>query len=172
VQATHLLSPEKQLQTLWREVARLRAKSESEQHLAVASPTSFIFNWHADGWGDGHFQSETCDLGDGVTVNCVFQSRSSDPEHSHFIGYGIKGRAKCKVHVTLSILDKHDKVLRSLPDIGTAAAPSEQVEPDFKVLSGWGREFTPTAEEKVQSERADGSIRLRAVVRLFLDAAP
>jgi len=166
VKATHLLSPEQQLQRLWRENARLQTKAESEQRLAAASPTSFIFNWRADGWGDGYFLSETCDLGDGVTGNCVFHSCSSGPERSYFIGYGIKGRAKCKVHVILSILDKHDKVLLSLPEIGTAAEPTEH---KFTAVPHWGRNFRPTAEEKAQSERADGSIRLRAVVRLFLE---
>ena len=65
--------------------------------------------------------------------------------------------AKCRVHITLSILDKYDKILREVNELGTAAAPS------------CAFSFTPTAEEKARSVRADGSIRLRADVRLFLD---
>jgi len=68
------------------------------------------------------------------------------------------------VHATFSILDTNDKTLREI-HWGTASEPEPH---DFTADSG--DYFTPTAEEKAQSVRADGSIRLRAVVRLFLDA--
>jgi len=80
----------------------------------------------------------------------------------------IHGRPKVWVHITFSILDKNDKILRTVQKLGTAAKP---VAHDFKNSVYWGSNFTPTAEEKAQSVRADGSIRLRAVVRLFLDHA-
>jgi hypothetical protein len=141
------------------------AASESEQRHAAASPTSWAFNWRADGWGGGEFASETHDYGGSVKGWCVFQS-SSKLDSSHFIGYGIKGRDKCRVHATLSILDKDDKILRTVYEAGTAEKPDED---DLTVSSTWGYSFTPTAAEKAQSERADGSIRLRAEVRLFLE---
>jgi len=139
------------------------AASESEQRLAAASTTSWVFNWRADGWGGGEFVSETHDFGDGVTGRCIFGG-SSHPEFSHYIGFTIDGRDKCRAHMTLSIPDKHDKTLRQVLETGTAAVP---VERDFTAYEG--EHFTPTAAEKAQSVRVDGSIRLRAEVRLFLD---
>ena len=91
---------------------------------------------------------------------------SSSPAHSHFIGYRIGGRDKCRLHVTLSILDKHDNTLCQLYQTGTAAAP---VEKDFTTSPYFGRNFTPPAAGNAQSVRADSSSRLRAEVRLVLD---
>ena len=166
VDARHLGSAGKQLQLLWGENARLAAAAESEQRLAGASPMSWAFNWRADGWGPGEFKSETRDIGERVSVQCLLQWSACDPLHSHFIGYEMKGIDQCKVHVTCSILDKHDKILRTVHEQGTATAPFAQV---FTSSIVWGQAFTPTAEEKAQSVRADGSIRLRAEVRLFLE---
>ena len=108
--------------------------------------------------------TETHEFVDGFTGKCVLRD-SSDPKHSHCIGFKIEGRDKCRLHATFSILDKHDKILRQAFEAGTAAAPRER---DFTDGFG-GKYFTPTAAEKAQSVRADGSIRLRAEVRLFLD---
>jgi len=168
VEATHLQSAARQLQSLWGEVARLKAASESEQRRAAASPTSCVFNWRADGWGPGEFSSETRDFGGGrgVTGKCVLVTGSGDSEHSHFIGFQIApGLDKCRVHITLSVLDAHDKTLRQIFEDGRATAPWSRVLSDG---FSWGSKFTPTAEEVARSVRADGSIRLCAVVCLFL----
>jgi len=74
---------------------------------------------------------------------------------------------KCPVHATFCILDKNDKTLGEVHEVGTATAP---VEFDFSIADV-NKCVIPTAEEKAQSVRADGSIRVRAVVRLFLDGA-
>ena len=66
---------------------------------------------------------------------------------------------------TFTILDKHDKTLRHVYEVGTATAPTHR----YRLTA---KNFTPTAEEKEQSVRTDVSIRLRAEVRLFLDGAP
>jgi hypothetical protein len=168
VTAMHLGLAVRIMQSAWHQNAVLQSKvaaSESEQRLAAASATSWVFNWRAEGWGGGNFETETHDFGDGVAGKCILQC-SSNPEHSHYIGYSIEGRDKCRLHATLSILDKHDKILRQVDKTGTAEAPNEK---DFLASRYWGRSFTPTAAEKAQSVRADGSIRLRAEVRLFLD---
>ena len=141
------------------------AELESEQRLAAASTTSSVFNWRAEGWGGSRFESETHEFADGIAGQCVL-AFSSKPQHSHFIGFNVQGRDKCRVHATLSLLDKHDKILRQVHETGTAEAPEEF---DFTASTYKGRYFTPTAAEKAQSVRADGSIRLRAEVRLFLD---
>ena len=166
VEATHLEQAGEQLQSLWAETAEMReliAASESEQRHAAASPTSWVFNWRAAGWGPGLFFSETRDFGEGVGGHCTLQN-SDDPDHSHMIGVLIEGIATLRIHATFSILDKHDKTLRQVHEIGTTNSPRE--------VAGWiGGRFRVTAADKAQSVRADGSIRLRAVVRLFLDAA-
>jgi hypothetical protein len=156
------------LVSAWSQIAVLEGKdaaSESEQRLAAASTTSWVFNWRAEGWGNGAFTSETHDFGDGVTGSCSLRA-SAYPACSHFIGYTIEGRDKCRVHATFFILDNHDKILRQVHEMGTAAAPDEF---DFTAPTYWGQTFTPTAADKARSVRADGSIRLRAEVRLFLD---
>ena len=66
-----------------------------------------------------------------------------------------------RVHAIFSILDPHDNAIRKL-EMGTATYPTEITEKCF-----WGCAFTPTAEEKAQSLYADGTIRLRAEVRVF-----
>jgi hypothetical protein len=165
VRDCHLEGVEVYLQHLWRQAAEQKAVSESEQRLAAVAPTSWVFNWRADGWGPACCRSETHDFCEGFAGSCLLKA-SSDLEHSHFIGFRIEVGVRCKMHATFSILDKHDKTLRTVKEMGTAAAP---VEIDFTLHPSWGVNFTPTVEEKAQSVRADGSIRLRAVVRLFLD---
>jgi hypothetical protein len=172
VEATHLQMAAKELQRLWQEDSKRKAALESEQRHAAAAPT-WVFNWVADGWDAGVFRSETHDFGDGVTGRCVFQP-ASNPELSHCIGYGIEGRDKFKAHVTLSILDKHDKTLREVYRDGTATAPSQvvflpQCDSRFR-----GRNFTPTAEEKAQSVRPLSlslSLSLSLCVHPFLSLA-
>jgi len=99
-----------------------------------------------------------------VTGRCVLQP-SGRPAHSRYMGSIIEGLGKCRVHVTLSILDKHDQIIRQVREYGSTAAPYEH---DFTNALPWGTFFTPTMEEEALSVRADGSVRLRAVVRLFL----
>ncbi|KAJ1494540.1 hypothetical protein T484DRAFT_1927026 [Baffinella frigidus] len=163
VRSRHLQKAEEQLQRLWLENARLKAASESELRHTAASPTSWVFNWRADGWGGGWFESEPHDFRGGVAGKCVLKL-SSNPERSHFIGFMVEGGGQCRVHLTFSLLDTHDKTLRQVHQIGTARAPVDKL---FKAFRYWGRTFTPTAEEKAQSVRSDGSVRLRAEVRLF-----
>ena len=146
-------------------VAALHATSESEQRHAAAAASSWVFNWRADGWGGGDFFSEVHAFGEGVTVNCAIKS-SFKIQCSHFIGFVIKGRAECRVHATFSIVDKHDTILLKISEVGTAAAPRAV---DFTRGRFRGLDFDPTADQKEQSVRADGSIRMRAEVRLFLD---
>ena len=65
VRVQHTQKPEEQLQRLWRENAELRALSTSELRRAAAEPTSWVFNWRADGWEIGQSESESHDFGGG-----------------------------------------------------------------------------------------------------------
>jgi len=64
VEATHLGSAVKLLQSGWSRIAALEAELASEKRHSAASPTSRVFNWRA-GWGGGTYKSETCDFGEG-----------------------------------------------------------------------------------------------------------
>ena len=163
------------LKDAYRRIAVVEAAAESEQRHAAASPTSWVFNWRADqpwpspGFGpQGLVKSESHDFGGGVAGACII--------FNMFGGYHISIRlsgvtmGKCRVHATFSILDKHDKTLCQVGEFGTANRPQEAATCSlgkYKVFAG--KFFKVTAVEKAQSLRADGSIRLRAVVRLFLD---
>ena len=164
---------------LCRRVAVVEAAAESEQrHAATCAvafidrllvqctpTTSWVFNWRADGWPSprcGQVKSESHDFGRGVAGACSMMELAG----SYYMSVDFSGVAmgKYRVHATFSILDKHDKTLRQVCRIGTAISPHE-------VTGRAGGIFRVTAEERAQSVRADGSIRLRAEVRLFLDAA-
>ena len=173
VEATHLAV--QQLRAAWGEAERWKSIAvrlhetddtlQSELRHAAPSPTSWVFNWRADGWESAVIESDFHEFGDGgVSGNCMFEVSITDG-HSHFIGFGFTGRATCRVQTTFFVLDRNDKTLR---EWGGGTAPREQ---HGREGSYAGIGFTPTAEEKGQSVRADGSIRLRAVVRLFMDDA-
>ena len=146
-------------------IRALKQELESEKRLSTADEKTWVFNWRAGGWDNAStFRSEKHAFADGVQGYCSLQ-KSSDPSHSHFIGFALEGRAKHKHHATFSILDKHDKVLRQVHETGTATNP--HVVEKSKGVCGW--DFTPTEEDKAGSVRADGSVRVRVVVRVFLD---
>ena len=74
------------------------------------------------------------------------------------------------MHLTLSLLDKYDNTLHTFQELGKATAPVELNRGrHFAVHPAVGAMVSVTAEMKAQSVRADGSIRLRGVVHLYLD---
>ena len=124
--------------------------------------TSWIFNWRVTGWSPWSFQSEPHYFGGGVTGACHMFS-STDFDHSHFIGMSFKGLGLGTTHTSFQLLDKWDKCTRLIFESGSLQKPTVK---DYTKLS-WGTHFTPTAEDKEKSQRVDGSVRLRVVVRLF-----
>jgi hypothetical protein len=119
------------------------------------------------------FQRFTISVGGGeggcslTNMSCVSTSNNSDsfghwpPHHIQFHFTMRPCDSPCRLHATVSILDRYDNPLCQF-QIGTANNPRN-------IATYLGKSFRMTAEEKRQSVRADGSIRLRAVVRLFLD---
>ena len=169
VQQRHLQSALELLESAWSENAAMVAERESEQRHAAATETTRVFNWRAS-WGTGEFISSSSDFGglgfEGFCTlreGCYSEEGADDADwHSHDIYFEIHGIDECRAHATFSVLDEHDKILCQVYEVGTAD------EPVRKKDDCWGGVFTPTAEDTAQSVRADGSIRLRAVVRLFL----
>ena len=78
------------------------------------------------------------------------------------MGVGFTKPVKCKVRATFYVLDKNDDILF---EFGT-----EPTTFDFEGVE-LSEHFTPTVEEKAQSLRADGSVRLHLKLRLIFDAA-
>ena len=163
VRDCHLQEPEVQLQDLWRENARLAALSESELRHAAGSSTSRVFNWRADGWGTGRSEeSEEHTFGGGFTGKCSFFYPPSHISEPCFIEFNFINSPACRVHAKFFILDKHDQTLREFEG---GSGQAEWCQPGVAAQA----HFTPTDEEKAQSMRADGSVRLRAVVKIFMD---
>ena len=84
----------------------LRKDLMEHQATCDLAPTSWLFDWRADGWGADTFRSEVHDFGAGVQVQC-FLTASSNPQHSHFIGFTIQGRVKFKPQAMFSVVDKN-----------------------------------------------------------------
>ena len=105
------------------QVTKMQEAAISQHLYAGALPTSWMFNWNADGWGSGQFESETRDFGNGVAVKCYLEKGLG--EHLHSIGYSVTGLGRCRVHVTLSVLDKNGRTLRDFDEVGTSTVPAE-----------------------------------------------
>ena len=142
VKGPRLLDAAGQLRSLLHENAKLKAATLSElRHAAAAAPTSWVFNWCADGWGLGFFSSDVHHFGAGVSGSCVLKF-GTEAGHSHEVEFrcsGPRGRATCRVHASFSLLDKHDTTLRAW-EWGTAGIPHEHV--CGTDVQGCG--FTPT----------------------------
>jgi len=167
---------------LYRRIAVVEAAAESEQRHAATSAvafidrllvrctptTSWVFNWRADGWPTGWEQvkSESHDFGKGVAGACSIMGFSG----SCYMNVEFSGVAvgKCRVHAMFSILDTHDKTLGKIAECGTANTPQALATSFSKSYVFAGTHLIVTAAEKARSVRADGSIRLRAEVRLFV----
>jgi hypothetical protein len=129
---------------------------------------SWVFNWRADGWGGGLFDSETHDFGMGVQGRCLLTTTTTaasvrGASETHRVYFKPQGINKCRAHVTFTVLDRQDKPLLQVCELGTAANPCD--------LDGtWrGAGFKVSAEQKAESSHATGEFRVRAAVRLFLD---
>ena len=156
LQVSHTSSAAELLQS----IATLEAAIESEQRHAAASPTSWVFNWQADGWGsDNTSYSMEHDFGRGFKGVCSFHSY--DDFGPCFIDFNFTSDGECRVQAFFCLLDKHDKPLRE-------GSGWEFFQPLSEGHTAYAV-FLPTAEEETQSVRANGSIRLRAVVKIFMD---
>ena len=145
----------------------------SEQQYASVpdgvTPSTYVttrtFNWRVDGWSPGRFDSHVSNFGGGVVgFCCLFYSKKE--ECSHFVGATFKGIGVCKTHTTFELLGPTDRCVRVVCTSGPLTAPTLK---DYSKMNAFGINFTPTADDKTKSVRADGSFRMRAVIRLFRD---
>ncbi|KAJ1491248.1 hypothetical protein T484DRAFT_1775196 [Baffinella frigidus] len=123
-----------------------------------------VFTWSTDrAWSRN--DSEKYTFTGGVRGRC-FTSKPDAKDFKHFMGFTLEEGPECKMHYKCSILDADDKVFRvvSAEDSDFETAPTETA----VVGSLTGASFTLSAADKAGAVRADGSIKLRMVVHLYL----
>ncbi|KAJ1491244.1 hypothetical protein T484DRAFT_1933658 [Baffinella frigidus] len=154
------------------EIAGLKGKVE-EQNTAIgglqrqAQALTHVFTWSIDTMVSCN-DSEKFTFTGGVRGYC-FKSQTDAPIGGHWMGFALEEGPVCNMHFKCSILGTNDKVLHvvSHPDNDDFQKP-----PIKTGVAGEGRgnAFILTAAEhdKVGAVRADGSIKLRMVVHLYL----
>jgi hypothetical protein len=124
-----------------------------------------VFTWSTDiAWSVK--QSPSFTFTDGVR-GYGYNGVPENHQFTHWIGFHLVEGPACTIHYKCSILDKDDKVLRvvSCPGCGNI----ERIPIPISVAGGGkGVPFTLTAADKTGAGRADGSIKLRMVVHLYL----
>jgi len=153
---------------LMERIAALEETASSEQRHSAPESGTWVFNWKADAYGPGSWISESHDFGIGFVGVGTMNRSSMDLEF--VVGFKFLGREDCSVHAEFSILDKHDKPLllrEPTYDLSrfTSSPESRESDPEHFAICSQG--FHPQEWEHAQAVRADGSVRLRAVVRLF-----
>jgi hypothetical protein len=81
------------------------------------------------------------------------------------MGFELEEGPACTMHFECAILDKNDKLLRVPPESADLQQPPTET---AEVGRGKGTHFNLAAADKAGAVRADGSIKLRMVVHLYL----
>ena len=148
--------------------ANLRVQVADLQKRVSGKIIRKVFTWSANGWAlDADTNSECLQFRGGVTARCCLdKSRtvSGEEQRTHHLGLQFqKIQFRVGVHAVFRILDLNDEPIRSL-NLGSARSPFE----GFTARATKGIYFMPTDEEKARALREDGSIKLRAVVDVYL----
>jgi hypothetical protein len=124
---------------------------------------TWVFNWSADdGWRPGEYPSEKHSFSFMVSGHCKLACGKGGK--SHYIGFSLDTQASYKVHSTFFVLDRDDQILFKIRELGTS---NEAFQVTEDASGHCGEFFTPTDAVKEKSTRFDGSVRLRADVRVF-----
>ena len=136
------------------ELAGLRKRAEA---------LTRVFTWST---GRSEKRSLPYTFTDGVIGRCLSNHPGANDDH-YFMGFTLDPGPTCTMHSKCSILDKNDKVLRvvSVPAAGDFIKPPVETAP---AGSSRGCVFNLTAADKAGAVRADGRIKLRMVVHLYL----
>ncbi|KAJ1480354.1 hypothetical protein T484DRAFT_1811043 [Baffinella frigidus] len=124
-----------------------------------------VFTWSTGSAGSRQ-QSLPCTFTDGVRGHC-FNGKSGFKHIPHYMGFALEEGPASTMHFQCSILDKNDKVLRvvSSESVYDVRRPPAKISP---VGERWGASFDLSEADKAGAVRADGSIKLRMVVHLYL----
>jgi hypothetical protein len=126
-----------------------------------------VFTWSTDSeWSK--VASDSYTFTEGVVGSCYSELNTDDDydfddDEIHFIGFILEEGPVCTMHYKCSILDKNDKVLRVVSDLDYCDFREPPTETE-----GIGALFNLTDADKAAAARADGSIKLRMVVHLYL----
>jgi len=157
---------DKKVAGLEEKVAKMEEKAvEMGSVIAVLQKAlTRVFTW-STGRDCRDMDSDTYTFTDGVRGRCY--NKKAQNEHTHWMGFALTEGPECTLHFKCSILDKNDKVLRvvSAPGVSDFREPPVNTAP---IGHGMGAAFNLTAADKVWAVRADGSIKLRMVVHLYL----
>lgn len=124
-----------------------------------------MFTWSTDSeCVDG--ESPTATFVDGVS-GCCFNYKQDYDRSTHLVGFHLETGPDCTFDMTVSIIGKDDKVLRVVSDeyCDGFQRPPRRVSTEGEVDSVG---YRLTAADKAGAVRADGSIKLRTVVYLYL----
>jgi len=165
-------TPLQLLINMWAENKILREADDSEQKLLAASTynktspdenaRTWVFNWKADSWSPGVYSTAKHDFGGGIFGKCsMFEGKSE--ERPYFIGVMITGISSCKIYARFSLVSRDDTDDDHVYSIGTKNKP---VLKNFDMVDFWGSFFKPGDGMKDRSTREDGSVRLRAIIRI------
>jgi hypothetical protein len=124
-----------------------------------------LFTWSTDGSFENS-DSLPHTFTEGL-IGRSFATKLDNETDDFFMGFTLTEGPACTLHYKCMILDKNDKLLRVV---------SEPVDADFRkpasTVAGVqrlaGAPFNLTEEDKAGAVRADGSIKLRMAVHLYL----
>jgi hypothetical protein len=122
-----------------------------------------VYNGTGDGSLNDAFRSEVVQFDGGGKAQCYMRNTSAS-KHVYNVGISFKDISVCKLHITFSILDKYDKLLRTVWTCGSQDTP---VSHDLSKSLSKGAYFTTSDAEKEKARRDDGTVRVRVAIRLF-----
>ncbi|KAJ1483433.1 hypothetical protein T484DRAFT_1800345 [Baffinella frigidus] len=151
-------------------ISMLQVRAEQQNSVIKAlerraAALTHVFTWSTDSkWSPQ--QSLEYTFTDGVS-GYGSAGKPTDKDYTHWMGFALKEGPACTVHLKCSILDKNDKVLRVVGQESWSdfAEPPNETGP---AGTGRGAAFNLSEEDKTGAVRADGSIKLRMVVHLYL----
>ena len=156
-----------------REIAELNGQI-AVRDAVMKDPHKFVdgsvirkeFTWSANGWSLVAVAGSECQLFcKGVSASCDLRSNFVGAKGTHRLSLEfLKLSLRVWTVTAFSILDQNDEPIVFV-NMGSAASPSKS---HSKTHTSWGSDFTPTNEVMARTLREDGSIKLRAVVDVYL----
>ena len=167
------------LQRAWRKAVELQEKvreqgetiAEQEESLVAMKRLdkvrTRVFIWSTDiSWSVEKSLSFEFAFTPEVRGHC-YNGAPESPQFTHWIGFLLEEGPACTMHYKCSILGKDGKVLRVVSHLGCGNIERRPVSVSVS-RRGKGVPFNLTEEDTAGAGRADGSIKLKMVVHLYL----
>ena len=155
------------LQRAWAQAEELEEEiKELRKNLpGRADALTRVFTWSTDSACKDKF-TPTKTFADGVRGFCS-NGEPALERFTHWMGFELEEGPACTMHYKCSLLDKNDKVLRVVSDPEACDFREPPIEAPT-LGEGIGPGFNLSAADKTGAVRADGSIKFRMVVHLYL----